>query len=45
MADSNGYRIKAFAKTDGSHISLQGYEILTQYANAEITHVARFDCF
>jgi len=37
LADQRGMRRKEFAKPDGSHISAQGYEALTRYADERLT--------
>lgn len=39
LADSNGVRRKEFAKPDGSHISPEGYEALTRYADERLMAV------
>jgi lysophospholipase L1-like esterase len=37
LADQRGMRRKEFAKPDGSHISPEGYEALTRYADDHLT--------
>lgn len=37
LADSDGQRRKEYAAPDGSHISPQGYEALTRYADERLT--------
>lgn len=39
LADQSGLRRKEFALPDGSHISVQGYESLTQYAQNQLQAV------
>ncbi|MDP3596470.1 MAG: GDSL-type esterase/lipase family protein [Nitrospirota bacterium] len=39
LADQSGLRRKEFALPDGSHISVQGYEALTQYAKNQLQAV------
>lgn len=36
LSDSRGERIKEFSKPDGSHISQQGYEALTRFAEEQL---------
>jgi len=36
LADQDGIRRKEFARPDGSHISLKGYEALTQYVEMQL---------
>jgi lysophospholipase L1-like esterase len=41
FAAEDGYRHKAYATIDGSHISGQGYEVLTQYTNENLYPVLK----
>jgi lysophospholipase L1-like esterase len=40
LSDERGVRRKEFAKPDGSHISSQGYEALTRYADERLTAIS-----